>query len=161
MGAPPPWTPKQKAVALALPLASAIAACGGDDSADDPTTTQATTPETTPDTTSDTTLDTTGPPTTTVDPVGIASFAAVQPAVIQIEAKGTFRDPEIGYADGSGRGSGFIISPDGLAPPGFAPERRFRCTPSLTRSGSPKARTWCARSSTCRVRRSPCMSTHW
>jgi serine protease Do len=30
-------------------------------------------------------------------------------------AQGTFRDPELGYADGSGLGSGFIISPEGLA----------------------------------------------
>ncbi len=115
-----------RVIALALPLAFAASACGGDDSADDPTTTQATTPETSPDTTPETTPDTTAPPTptpettdapptTTAEPVGVSSYADVQPAVIQIEAKGTFRDPEIGYADGSGRGSGFIISPDGLA----------------------------------------------
>jgi serine protease Do len=113
-----------RVIALALPLAFAAAACGGDDdSADDPTTTtQATTPETTPETTTPATTPETAPtpettdvhPTTMVDN-GIASYADVQPAVVQIEAKGTFRDPEIGYADGSGRGSGFIISPDGLA----------------------------------------------
>ena len=34
---------------------------------------------------------------------------------MQIVAQGTFRDPEIGFSDGSGLGSGFIISPDGLA----------------------------------------------
>jgi serine protease Do len=45
----------------------------------------------------------------------IASFSDVQPAVIQIVSQGTFRDPELGLADGSGAGSGFIISPDGLA----------------------------------------------
>ena len=49
------------------------------------------------------------------EPVGIASYDAVQPAVVQIVAQGTFRDPEVGFADGSGMGSGFIISPDGLA----------------------------------------------
>jgi serine protease Do len=54
--------------------------------------------------------------TTTVTTEGTASsFQDVQPAVIQIVAQGTFRDPELGYADGSGLGSGFIISPDGLA----------------------------------------------
>ena len=42
-------------------------------------------------------------------------FGDVQPAVVQIVAQGTFRDPEVGFADGSGLGSGFIISPDGLA----------------------------------------------
>ena len=46
---------------------------------------------------------------------GINAFGDVQPAVIQIVAQGTFRDPEVGFSDGSGLGSGFIISPDGLA----------------------------------------------
>ena len=35
--------------------------------------------------------------------------------MIQIETQGSFRDPEIGQASASGSGSGFIISPDGLA----------------------------------------------
>ncbi len=35
--------------------------------------------------------------------------------MIQIISKGTFRDPELGLSNGSGAGSGFIISPDGLA----------------------------------------------
>ena len=39
----------------------------------------------------------------------------IQPSVIQIEAIGTIRDPEVGFTDGSGRGSGFIISDDGIA----------------------------------------------
>ncbi len=47
--------------------------------------------------------------------MGITGFGDVQPAVVQIVAQGTFRDPEVGFADGSGLGSGFIISPDGLA----------------------------------------------
>ena len=46
---------------------------------------------------------------------GITAYGDVQPAVVQIVAQGTFRDPEVGFADGSGLGSGFIISPDGLA----------------------------------------------
>jgi serine protease Do len=45
----------------------------------------------------------------------IESFDEVQSAVIRIETTGTFRDPEVGLANGSGSGSGFIISPDGLA----------------------------------------------
>jgi serine protease Do len=52
---------------------------------------------------------------TTVAQGGITSFREVQSAVIQIVAQGTFRDPEVGFSDGSGAGSGFIISPDGLA----------------------------------------------
>lgn len=43
------------------------------------------------------------------------SFSDVQPAVIQILARGTLRDPAVGLSDGSGAGSGFIISEDGLA----------------------------------------------
>jgi serine protease Do len=39
----------------------------------------------------------------------------VQPAVIQIVATGTIRDPEIGMTTQGGSGSGFVISPDGLA----------------------------------------------
>jgi serine protease Do len=36
-------------------------------------------------------------------------------AVIQIEATGSFRDPEAGEQVGSGRGSGFVIDPSGIA----------------------------------------------
>ncbi len=109
-----------RAVVLAIPFALAIAACGGgggDNGSAAPSTTPDTAaPTTVPAPTTDPATPTTEAPATTVaQPVGIASYADVQPAVIQIEAKGTFRDPEVGFADGSGRGSGFIISPDGLA----------------------------------------------
>ncbi len=57
----------------------------------------------------------TNPPATTTGSSGIGAFSDVQPAVIQVVAQGTFRDPEVGFSDGSGAGSGFIISPDGLA----------------------------------------------
>ena len=42
-------------------------------------------------------------------------FEGVQSATIQLEAVGTFVDPYYGGYEASGRGSGFIISPDGLA----------------------------------------------
>ncbi len=42
-------------------------------------------------------------------------FDQVQSAVIQLEARGTFVDPEYGGYEAAGRGSGFIISEDGLA----------------------------------------------
>jgi serine protease Do len=62
-----------------------------------------------------TTPSTTEAPTpSTAAATGIGSYKDVQPAVVQIVAKGTFRDPEIGYADGSGLGSGFLISDDGV-----------------------------------------------
>ncbi len=50
-------------------------------------------------------------------PVGlVTSLDAVKDATIQIEAQGTFLDPEIGLVvNGAGRGSGFIIDPSGIA----------------------------------------------
>mgnify|MGYP001111776437 CR=1 FL=1 len=104
---------------LAMPLVVALAACGGgddDDAASTPTTpaTEGTSAPTTPDTAGTPSTDT---PTSDPDagPLGIRSFNEVQPAVVQILARGSFRDPEIGFAGKSGAGSGFIISPDGLA----------------------------------------------
>ncbi len=49
------------------------------------------------------------------EPGKAVSFEQVQQAVIQLEARGTFVDPEYGGYEGAGRGSGFIISEDGLA----------------------------------------------
>ncbi|GAA1141139.1 hypothetical protein GCM10009583_08890 [Ornithinicoccus hortensis] len=46
---------------------------------------------------------------------GIARFDEAQPAVIQIIASGTLRDPEVGLTTTAGSGSGFLISEDGLA----------------------------------------------
>ncbi|MBP1692967.1 MAG: peptidase family protein [Chloroflexi bacterium] len=46
----------------------------------------------------------------------INSIADAKKAVIQIEAEGSFVDPEVGQVfNGAGRGSGFIIDPSGLA----------------------------------------------
>jgi serine protease Do len=90
-------------------LALALAACGG--SSDEGGDSGGTTPDTdAPATTASPA--TTAPPETTA--VGITSFDAVQPAVVQIIAQGTIRDPEVGYLSGAGSGSGFVISPDGL-----------------------------------------------
>ena len=47
--------------------------------------------------------------------VATTSFDAIQPSVIQIEAVGSIRDPAVGVTTQAGRGSGFIISDDGLA----------------------------------------------
>jgi serine protease Do len=52
---------------------------------------------------------------TPAQPGEAVSFDHVQQAVIQLEARGTFVDPEYGGYEGAGRGSGFIISEDGLA----------------------------------------------
>ncbi|MCJ7716492.1 MAG: trypsin-like peptidase domain-containing protein [Anaerolineales bacterium] len=45
----------------------------------------------------------------------VTSLTEVKTAVIQIEAQGTFVDPEFGEYSGAGRGTGFIIDPSGLA----------------------------------------------
>ncbi|MET0325234.1 MAG: trypsin-like peptidase domain-containing protein, partial [Ilumatobacteraceae bacterium] len=99
---------------LALPLALVATACGGgDDDSAGSNTTAAPKPVTTEAPTT-----TAAPATTEATPTteaGISGYDGVQPAVIQIVARGTFRDPEVGFSDGSGLGSGFIISPDGLA----------------------------------------------
>ena len=47
---------------------------------------------------------------------GVATLEEVKTAVIQIEAQGTFVDPEFGTQyNAAGRGSGFIIDPSGIA----------------------------------------------
>ena len=86
------------AVAGILALAVMVVACGDDGEAAETTITS-----------------TTLAPSTTEASDTPTHFQEVQPAVIQIVAQGTFRDPELGFADSSGAGSGFIISPDGLA----------------------------------------------
>jgi serine protease Do len=46
----------------------------------------------------------------------ISSLQDVKQAIIQIESQGTFIDPEFGLIqNGAGRGSGFIIDPEGIA----------------------------------------------
>jgi serine protease Do len=46
----------------------------------------------------------------------ITKLSDVQKAVVQIESEGTFMDPEFGLqVNSAGRGSGFIIDPDGYA----------------------------------------------
>jgi serine protease Do len=90
---------KTRTVVASAALSMIVAACGGGGEPAESTTTIATSDST----------------TTTAAAGAVTSFQGVQQAVIQIVAQGTFRDPEVGFSDGSGLGSGFIISPDGLA----------------------------------------------
>ncbi len=111
---------RQRVLLLALPVVLAMAACGGGGDDDTGAVAAAAPPTTVATTAAPTTVApaTTEPAPTTAapdKPAGIAGYDEVQPAVVQVVAQGTFRDPEIGFADGSGLGSGFIISPDGLA----------------------------------------------
>jgi serine protease Do len=87
-------------------LSLVVAACGGGETVEE---TSPESSETTVDSATETTVE------ATAQPGPATSFSEVQPAVIQVVAQGTFRDPEVGFSDGSGAGSGFIISPDGLA----------------------------------------------
>jgi serine protease Do len=96
------FTARARRLGALLACAMIVAACGGGGGA------------TTTSPAGDTSTTTT-PASTTTTVAGINSYDAVQPATIQIIAQGTFRDPEVGFSNGSGAGSGFIISPDGLA----------------------------------------------
>ncbi len=82
-----------------------------------PATTEASAPATTVVATTTAAPATTAAAPATSEPAagGISSFADVQPAIVQIVAKGSFRDPEVGLQSGAGSGSGFVISPDGYA----------------------------------------------
>ena len=57
------------------------------------------------------------PPTDTAVPTGlVTNLTDLKKATIQIEAVGTFIDPQFGVmANAAGRGSGFIIDPSGIA----------------------------------------------
>ena len=90
-------------------LSLIVAACGGGGETVDTTSASTESTSASSETTVSSVVE------TTVATGGISSFQDVRPAVIQIVAQGTFRDPEVGFSDGSGAGSGFIISPDGLA----------------------------------------------
>lgn len=58
----------------------------------------------------------TATPTEEVASGAVNQLQDVKSAVIQIEAQGTFIDPEVGVVvNGAGRGSGFIIDPSGIA----------------------------------------------
>jgi serine protease Do len=46
----------------------------------------------------------------------VSTLQGVEDAVVQIEAEGTFIDPEVGWlVNAAGRGTGFIIDPSGIA----------------------------------------------
>ncbi len=99
----------------------ALVACGGGSPTQAPVATeapaQATTPPTSPpEPTPAPTEPPAAVPTETPASGAIHELKDVQKAIIQIEAQGTFIDPEIGLImNGAGRGSGFIIDPSGIA----------------------------------------------
>ncbi len=97
-------------------LALLLAACGGGEA---PTATPApptpAPPTATPVPPTATPVPPTPEPTATPSLV-VSDLTGVKAAVVQIEAQGTFRDPEVGTLyNAAGRGSGFIIDPSGIA----------------------------------------------
>lgn len=90
-------------ISLLVGLALLIAACGGDSGSPETTTTQASIDKA----------------TTTVpakDGGAVDSLADVRGAIVRIVAEGSFVDPEYGQQfNAAGSGSGFFISPDGIA----------------------------------------------
>lgn len=87
-----------------------LAACGGDGGLE-----SVVSPPPSTEAGDDTVVDTSPEDTTPTTGGAQQGFDQVQPAVIQIIANGTIRDPEVGQVSNAGSGSGFIISPDGIA----------------------------------------------
>ena len=100
----------------------ALVACGGESATQQaPVVTQApaeptSSPTLTPEPTSQPTETPTEAPTAEPESGSVKKLQDVKKAIIQIEAQGTFVDPEFGLVlNGAGRGSGFIIDPSGIA----------------------------------------------
>ena len=91
--------PRFRSAALVLSIAVFVAACGGAQQASAPAD-ESEAPEASEDAASG----------------AVSSLDGVESATIQIEAEGTFTDPEVGTVyNSAGRGSGFIIDPSGIA----------------------------------------------
>jgi serine protease Do len=105
---------RKKVIALLFIFTLLLAACGGDtNTPEEPASTPA--PETQP-TNTPAPEPTQAPPTEEAASGAVTTLEDVKTAVIQIEAEGTFRDPEQGMLlNAAGRGSGFIIDPSGIA----------------------------------------------
>jgi len=98
---------------LLLSLALGLVACGGDEEATQATIEPAATAvvEAAP---TDVPAPTVEP--TAAGPLPAASFQDAVKATVQIEAQGSFMDPQFGMQlNSAGRGSGFIIDPSGIA----------------------------------------------
>ncbi|MEZ4517505.1 MAG: S1C family serine protease [Chloroflexota bacterium] len=96
-------------------MAAVLVACGGSGEEPEATTVPVATPVTEEPTTAPTAE--VPEPEPTVEETGtISTFQDALQATIQIEAQGSFLDPEVGMMlNTAGRGSGFIIDPSGLA----------------------------------------------
>ncbi len=92
-------------------------ACGGPAASKEPQQPAVPTATTAADVQSQTEDETNTEGSEAVQPASAAvnDLQSVQGAVIQIEAQGSFVDPEWGEYSGAGRGTGFIIDPSGIA----------------------------------------------
>lgn len=126
------YHPTPRRLVGAVLLVASLAACGGgdDDAASEPTTPGTVAPVTTAVTTPPTTAPSTAPATDPIEPPSTTSppssaptteptggLETVEHAVVQIEATGTFVDPEFGAYEGAGRGSGFVIDTGKMGDP--------------------------------------------
>lgn len=93
---------------LALAVALVLGGCGGADPDEDGPTTGG-------QPLSDVGPTTSAGPEAVDRPAGAVGFDDLDQAVVQIEATGTFESPGEGALERAGRGSGFVISDDGLA----------------------------------------------
>jgi serine protease Do len=100
----------------ALAGALILASCGGSDSDSSSSENTTAAPEATDQAASDTAAPPdTEPVDTAAPPAGdITSIEEIRPAVVQILAQGSFRDPLEGQQSGGWTGSGFVISSDGI-----------------------------------------------
>jgi serine protease Do len=107
-------------ILLTLGLLLIVVACGGSaEPTPAPTAVPPTAEPTAVPPTAEPTVEPTAEPTATpeeVGPTAVNTLNEVKSATVQIEAQGTFRDPEVGTLyNAAGRGSGFIIDPSGIA----------------------------------------------
>jgi len=107
---------RRKILTGAIAGALVLAACGGGSDSSEGSTPPPDTNEAPPETDApaDTSPADTPPDTEPPSDGGINSVEGIRPAVVQILAQGSFRDPAEGQQTGGWSGSGFIISPDGL-----------------------------------------------
>lgn len=92
-------------------LVFALAACGGSDAPEEPAPQPAAA-----EPAAETAVETAAPPPSAPDTTLVNSYQDVKRAIVQIEAQGSFVDPEYGLQlNAAGRGSGFIIDPSGIA----------------------------------------------
>ena len=97
-------------IVMAILLSLTLAACGGSDAPPEPAPAPASAQPAAP------AAETAVTPPAAADAGLVNTYQDVKRAIVQIEAQGSFVDPEYGLQlNAAGRGSGFIIDPSGIA----------------------------------------------